>query len=472
MQPAPPSSALKQHIPGTHEKALRINLDRLAYGAFAEIGAGQEVARWFFRVGGASGTIAKSMSAYDMVVSDAIYGHCDRYVSRQRLESMLEHEFTLLMERLAQKRGDKTRFFVFADTVAAHSFTRRDDCHGWMGVRFQTQPGGEPSQIVIHVRMHDRDNLTQQEAIGIVGVNLLHRAIYLSEHRDAFIPSLLDNLTAERVEVDMIKLSGPAFKLVDNRLLTLQLVQQGLTNAAMFNADGEVVQAADALHKKAILVERGSFRPITKVTVDMLRCAGEQFAREPQMQGEKVMVLLEMTLNNLLDEGEIDPTDFLDRVDLLGSLGKTVLISNFAQHHRLATYLHRHTKKMIGMVLGISTLKEILDEKYYADLDGGILESFGRMFKNDLKLYVYPALDPVTGELVTPANLTVAPHLRHLYVHLTGNRFIEPLQGMDPACLPISSRDVLARIKSGDDSWEVMVPPEVAQMIKKRKFFR
>ena len=471
MQPTSHSSAAKRDVPSTHEKALRINLDRLAYGAFAEIGAGQEVARWFFRVGGASGTIAKSISAYDMVVSDAIYGQCDRYVSRQRVESMLDHEFSQLVEHLAAKRGDKTRFFVFADTVAAQSFTRRDDCHGWMGVRFQTQPGGEPSQIVIHVRMHDRDNLTQQEAIGIVGVNLLHRAIYLHEHRDAFIPSFLDNLTRERVEVDMIKLSGPAFKLVDNRVLTLQLVQLGLTNAAMFNADGEVVQAADALYKKAILVERGSFRPITKVTVDMLRCARAQFAREPQMQGEPVMVLMEMTLNNLLDEGQIDPMDFLDRVDLLGSLGTTVLISNFAEHHRLATYLHRHTRKMIGMVLGIPTLKEIFDEKYYADLDGGILESFGRMFKNDLKLYVYPLLDAATGTLVTPGNLSVAPHLRHLYAHLLENRFIEPLQDIDPACLPIFSRNVLAKIKSGDASWEDMVPPAVAQMIKERKLF-
>lgn len=471
METPPSAPPAKRQIPGTNEKALRINLDRLAYGTFAEIGAGQEVARWFFRVGGASGTIAKSMSAYDMVVSDAIYGTCDRYVSRKRLESMLEHEFALLLERLSQKRGPTTKFFAFADTVAAQSFTKRDDCHGWMGVRFQTKPGAEPSQIIIHVRMLDKDNLAQQEALGIVGVNLLYRAIYLSEHRDAFIPSLLDNLTAERVEVDMIKLSGPAFQLVDNRVVTLQLVQHGLTNAAMFDPSGDVVHAADVLYKRPILLERGSFRPVTNVTIDMLNCALTQFVQEPQVEGEPPVVVLEMTLKNLLNQGQLDPTDFLDRVDLLSSLGKTVLISNYAEHHRLAAYLRGYTKKMIGIVLGIPTLREIFDEKYYTDLDGGILESFGRLFKNDLRLYVYPQQDPGTQMLITANNLSVVPHLRHLYNHLLENHFLEALHTYDPSCLPITSADVIEKIHAKDDSWQQLVPTEVARLIKERKLF-
>lgn len=471
MQPPPNSSRQKPEIPDTHQKALRINLDKLAYGTFAEIGAGQEVARWFFRVGAASGTIAKSISAYDMAVSDAIYGPTERYVSRRRLEAMLDHEFALLLEHLQAKRGATTKFFVFADTVAAQSYSKRDDCHGWMGVRFQVQPQGEPSQIMIHARLLDREPLAQQEALGIMGVNLLYRAIYLHEHRDQFLPSLLDNLSTERVEVDMIKLSGPAFKLVDNRLVTLQLVQHGLTNAALFNADGEVVQAAEVLYKKSILVARGSFRPITKVTMDMLNTAQARFVQEPQVQDEPVVVLLEMTLRNLLDAGQIDPTDFLDRVDLLGSLGKTVLISNFAEHHRLATFLQRNTKKMIGIAIGIPTLQEVFDEKYYTDLDGGILESFGRLFKNDLKLYVYPFLDAATGSLITAGNLRVADHLRHLYSYLHENHFIEGLRDIDSTCLPIFSRNVLAKIKSGDRTWETMVPPQVAQLIKERKLF-
>jgi len=471
MQSNLPVSDAHRHIPGTNEKALRINIDQLAYGTFAEIGAGQEVARWFFRVGGASGTIAKSMSAYDMTVSDAIYGSCERYVSRKRLESMLDHEFTLLLERLASKRGDKSKFFAFADTVAAQGFTKRDDCHGWMGVRFQTQPQSEPSEIIIHVRLLDKDNLAQQEALGIIGVNLLYRAIYLHEHRESFVASLIDNLTEGRVEVDMIKLSGPAFKLVDNRLVTLQLVQHGLTSAAMFNHDGNVVQAADVLHNKPILVERGSFRPITKVTIDMLNCAQTQFLQEPQVKGEPAVVLLEMTLKNLLDHGQLDQTDFLDRVDLLASLGKTVLISNYAEHHRLAAYLRRYTKKMTGIVLGIPTLREIFDEKYYNDLDGGILESFGRLFKNHLKLYIYPQLDTGNETLITADNLSVAPHLRHLYKHLLENHFIEGLNNYDAALMPITSADVLAKIRDLDESWQDMVPTEVAEMMKKRRLF-
>lgn len=458
-------------VPTTEEKALRINLDPQAYGTFAEIGAGQEVARWFFRVGAASGTIAKSMSAYDMTFSDAIYGPAERYVSRQRLEAMLNLEFSLLLERLQARRGDHTRFFVFADTVAAQGFKRRDDCHGWMGVRFQTEPVAEPSQILIHVRMWDRENLQQQEALGIIGVNLLHLAIYLREHRNAFVPALIENLSTERVEVDMIELSGPAFRLVDNRLVMLELVSHGLTDAAMFDASGTAVQPSDSLYRKAILVERGSFRPITKVTLDMLRCAEARFVQEPPVQGQPVVEVMEMTLQNLLAGGRIDPADFLDRVDLLGTLGKSVLISNFAQHFRLAAYLHRYTKQMVGMVMGVPTLRELFQEKYYDDLGGGILESFGRLFKNDLKLYVYPMLDPTTQALITADNLVVAPNLKHLYQYLLQNQFIESLPGYDPACLPILSPTVLSLIKERDPSWETMVPPQVAEMIKKRRLF-
>jgi hypothetical protein len=469
--PAPPDPNQPRVVPTTEEKALRINLDAQVYGTFAEIGAGQEVARWFFRVGAASGTIAKSMSAYDMAFSDAIYGAAERYVSRQRLEAMLNLEYSLLIERLHARRGDRTRFFVFADTVAAQGFKRRDDCHGWMGIRFQTEPAGEPSQILIHVRMWDRENVQQQEALGIMGVNLLHQAVYLREHKHDFVPALIDNLSTERVEVDMIELSGPAFRLVDNRLVMLELVSNGLTDAAMFDATGVAIQPADTLYKKAILVERGSFRPITKVTLDMLRCAEARFLNESPVQGQPVVEVMEMTLHNLLSGGRIDPADFLDRVDLLGTLGKSVLISNFAQHFRLAAYLHRYTKQMVGMVMGVPTLRELFEEKYYDDLGGGILESFGRLFKNDLKLYVYPMLDPDNKELVTADNLKVAPNLKHLYQYLLQNNFIESLPDYDPACLPILSPTVLSLIKQRDPSWETMVPPQVAEMIKQRRLF-
>jgi hypothetical protein len=458
-------------ISGTHQKALQVNLDASKYGTFAEIGAGQEVARWFFRVGGASGTIAKTISAYDMTISDAIYGRAERYVSRQRLETMLDHEYTLLQERLGEKRGATTKFFVFADTVVARSYSRRDDAHGWLGIRFQTEPGAEPSQIIVHVRLWDKENLAEQEALGIVGVNLVHSALYLYSDPSAFIPSLVDNVGAERIEIDMILFTGAAFKGLDNRLMALQLVQNGLTNAVLFTSDGEVMQPADAFYKKCILVERGSFRPVTKVTLDMLRCAQANFIQEPKVQGEEVLTLMEMTLKNLTDGDKIDHQDFLDRVDILAALGRAVLISNFAEYHRLASYFFRYTKKMIGVAMGVPTLKEIFDEKYYTDLAGGILESFGRMFKNDLKFYVYPLLEVKTGALITAGNLCVAPNLRHLHAYLVENRFIENLRDYDEKVLTIFSRDVLQKLRGGDPSWETMVPPQVAQMIRARNLF-
>jgi hypothetical protein len=461
---------MENDIVDTHQKALRINLDRAKYGTFAEIGAGQEVARWFFRVGGASGTIAKSISAYDMVVSDAIYGHSDQYVSRHRLQTMLEYEFNLMRERLNLQRGQSTRFFVFADTVAASSQFHPGESHGWMGVRFQPQPGIEPSQIMIHVRMLDKENLQQQEALGIVGVNLIYASLYL-HGRGNFITSLLDNLTSERVEIDMIKFSGPSFVQVDNRLMALQLVQHGLTSAAMFTSDGEVVQAAEVLHKKPILVERGSFRPVTHLTMNMLEAAHSLFVQEPQVAGEEIVVLMEMTLKNLSSSGEIDHIDFLDRVDTLGALGRTVLISNYGEFHRLASYLFRYTKKMIGIVMGVPTLKDIFEEKYYADLEGGILESFGRLFKNDLKFYVYPWRDPASGAVIAAGNMRVAPHLTHLYAYLYENRLICALREIHEEYLHILSKDVLAKIHAGDDSWEAMVPEQVAHVIRQRRLF-
>ena len=460
---------MKREILDTHSKALQVNLDPIKYGTFAEIGAGQEVARWFFRVGGAAGTIAKAMSAYDMTFSDAIYGPCERYVSRRRLQTMLDHEFGLLLERLHTNRGSTTKFFVFADTVATRSYSRKDEGHGWLGIRFQTHPQADPSQIIIHVRLPDKDTLAEQEALGIMGVNLVYGAMYYHTEPETMIISLLDNLTSERVEVDMIEFSGPAFSRMDNRLMALKLVQNGLTQATMFTADGQAVQPADALYKKCILIERGSFRPVTKTTLDMLKCAQAQFVQEPRAQGEEIVTLMEMTLKNLTDGDRIDHQDFLDRADILGALGKAVLISNYAEFHRLAGYLFRCTNKMIGVVMGVPTLREIFEEKYYTELSGGILESFGRLFKNDLKLYAYPLLDPASGALITAGNLRVAPHLRHLYAYLLENRSIESIRDFNEKCLPIFSRDVLARIRSGDMSWETMVPPAVAEIIKKRR---
>jgi hypothetical protein len=478
----------------TNRKALTINLADAQYGTFAEIGAGQEVARVFFQAGGASKTIAKTISAYDMTFSDAIYGKAPRYVSHERLSEMLDHEYRLLIERLAAQRGDRTTFFVFADTVATKNFKGNNEAHGWMGVRFQTAPGAEPSDIVLHVRMWDKDAVLQQQALGIIGVNVIYGAFHYHRDPRKFIESLLDNLGTDRIEVDMLKFSGPAFAGVDNRLMSLHLVQCGLTNAVMFGPGGDVLQPSEVLFKKAILVERGSFRPVTLVNVDMLNCATAQFVQEPLVKGKEVVVLMEITMNNLLAAGELDAQDFLARVDLLGDIGFTVLISNYSEYFRLTTYFRRYTKEMVGVAMGINNLIEIFNEKYYENLEGGILESFGRLFRHAVKLYIYPmrqdAYDkflmtgqavPVPGAtgshtfpsnvLINAKNVQVVEHLRNLYNHLLENHYIDSIVGFDPGILHIFSRDVLRRIKENDASWERMVPAAVAAAIKRRNLF-
>jgi hypothetical protein len=455
---------------GTNKKAFQINLDAKKYGTFAEIGAGQEVARRFFQVGGASGTIAKTMSAYDITFSDAIYGPTDRYVSRVRLQTMLDREYNLLLERLDKKLGEQRQFFVFADTVAARSFKQHNESHGWLGVRFQKQTRSEPCQIIIHVRMLDEANVDQQEALGVIGVNLLYGAFYYSEP-EKLISSLQENLVPGRIEVDMIKFSGPGFKGVDNRLMSLQLVSQGLTNAVMFTADGETVQPADVFHKKAILVERGSFRPVTYATNDMLDGARHVFLKECGCSEKDLVVLMEMTLENLLSEGQLNHADFLARVDILGALGRTVLVSKFGEYYRLAGYLSRYTNQKIGLVMGVPSLIEIFDERYYSNLEGGILEALGRMFKGGLKLFVYPMIDEKTGKLITATQVEVAPNLRSLFQYLIDNQYIEEITEYHPEYLRIYPPDALAKLQSGDSGWEHMVPPEVVQIIKEREFF-
>ena len=457
----------------TGQKALQINLDAKKYGTFAEIGAGQEVARWFFHVGKASGTVAKTISAYDMAISDAIYGAAERYVSRARLQSMLDHEFDLLLKRLDKTRGDKCTFFAFANTVATKQGLRpgMEEGQGWLGIKFQVHPHGDPSTIIIHVRLLDWETPRQQEAVGITGVNLIHGAFYQNDDPAALIGTLLDGLSSQRVEVDMIKFSGPAFTGVDNRLMAMQLVEQGIAEAAMFTANGETVIPGEILYKKPVLLERGSFRPLTNPMLDMLERAQEKFVQEPALQGEKPVVMFEMTLRQLQVENAIDHRDFLDRVDTLGALGKPVLISNFLRYHRLVTYLSRQTQRPIGLPIGLVRLRDVLDEKFYTDLPGGLMESLGQLFKNGAKLYVYPSLDKKTGKLTTVENLDVVPHLRHLYAHLVENKFIESISSFNANSLKIYSGEVLAKIHSGDEALAQLIPPQIFEVIKAKKLF-
>ena len=472
MEPRLLFSRVKDEPLDTHSKALRINLDPRWYGTFAEIGAGQEVVRWFFRVGGAAGTVAKSMSAYDMKVSDAIYGRADRYVSRNRLQAMLDHEFELDIQRLGPERGDNTSFFAFADTVVARSYRGTNECHGWMGIKFQSRANDQPSQVVMHVLMLDEEASGQQEALGIVGVNLCYGAFFLSHVPEELIESLLDNLTARRLEIDMIEFSGIEFRNVDNRVMALKLVQIDLSGAAMFGPNREVLQPSDVLHNKAVLVERGSFRPVTYVNLDMFQSALAKFKKDPAVQGKPILGLTELTMRNLLAGGrEVDRRDFLARADVLAACGLTVLISDYFEYYRLAGYLAWRTRERIGIVMGVPSVYELFDEKYYVDLPGGILENFGRLFKNDLKVYVYPLQRSPTDELQTLSTIKVKPDLQPLFNYLVGRGSFVQLDNYNPEFLPIFSRDVLKRIAEGDESWEKMVPPQVADIIRSRGFF-
>jgi hypothetical protein len=456
----------------THRKALAINLDARRYGTFAEIGAGQEVARWFFRVGGASGTIAKSISAYDMAVSDAIYGHTERYVSRERLQNMLDYEHEKNVKRLSGARGDTTAFFVFADTVAAKGFRSNKESHGWLGLKFQTHPRDQESQIVMHVRMLDREASLQQEALGIVGVNLLYGAFFMHHEPDLLVKSLLDNLSSDRIEIDMIQFAGIEFRHVDNRLMSLKLVQLGLSQAAMFDSKGEVLQPTEVLHRKPVLVQRGAFRPVTKVNIDMSRCARRAFAKTLARPETELVEIMEISMRNLLrEDGAIDARDFLERADVLGAAGKTVLISDYFEYYRLAGYLRRCTGEPIAFVLGVGSVLQIFDEKYYANLGGGILEAVGRLFGKDLQLFVYPMLDLPSSKVVTASNLELPTGIAPLYRYLLERGSLAQLDDHDPKVLPILPREVLRLIKLGDASWEHMVPAEIAQIIKARGFF-
>ncbi len=463
---------MQEHPVLPRDKALTVNLDPHYYGTFAEIGAGQEVVRWFFRTGGAAGTIAKSISAYDMKVSDAIYGSCARYVCRERLQSMLDYEQRLNVERLGKVRGDDTTFFAFADTVSARNFRGNNECHGWMGIKFQTGPHSDDHQIVIHVRMLDIENALQQEALGIVGVNLIYGARFLHGQPESLLESLLDGLSTNRIEIDLIEFQGKEFRYVDNRVMSLRLVQIGLTGAAMFSADGHVLQPSEVLYKKPVLVERGRFRPVTYVNLDLAAAALRSFEAEADdVEPGETVSIMEITMRNLMADGEVDLNDFISRADVLATTGHTVMISDFYEYYRLANYLFRYTNRRVGLAMGGTSLLGIFDESYYGNLDGGILESFGRLFKNNLKLFVYPYLDPVTRQLITIDNLEVADNLRQLYGYLVDRRYIVQLTDINHDYLEIYSPDVLGKIGAHNTEWESMVPPKVAEAIKMRGLF-
>ena len=454
------------------QKALQVNLDSTIYGTFAEIGAGQEVVRHFFRAGGASGTIAKTMSAYDKDFSDAIYGKeiDGRYVSKSRLKKILKQEYGLIENRLRREEHTDKKYFSFANTLATINYTKTVKGHGWMGCRFQTAADKEFNEVIFHVRLNDSDAKLQQETIGIMGTNLIYACFNHYYQPKTFIKSLYDNLTRDNVEMDMIHMEGPDFKDVDNRLLSLILVKEGMTDAVIFGPDGKNQQPSDVLYKKNILTIRGSFRPVTKVNLDMMENGYKAFVEENRVDKENVQLLFEITLSNLKMEGDIDENDFLDRADILCSLGHTVLISNYRKYYKLIEYFSNYTKARMGLIIGVNNLLEIFDDKYYRNLNGGILEAFGILFTRDLKIYLYPYQADAKDELLNSKNIPIHRRLRPLYDYLLKNGRIKDLKFNDNV-LQIFSRDILQKIKKKEDGWQDGVPEGVSEIISKKKLF-
>ncbi|MCK5727792.1 MAG: hypothetical protein KAH08_01075 [Methylococcales bacterium] len=456
----------------TLQKALEINLDNYKYGTIVEIGAGQEVARNFFRAGGAAGTVAKTMSAYDMQVSDDIYGleESGRYVSRSRLMKMLDKEFIAITELLTPIRSKNTTFFSYAATVTAKSYLQKNECHGWIGIRLQLHRKAPPSDVILHVRMLDHDGSSQQEALGVLGVNLIHAAFNYFMNPKKIIESLLVDLEPDRLEIDMINFEGPYFEEIENRLMNLHLVHEGLTHAIMFNPQGEVQIPAELLYKKHILVMRGAFTPLTKIHTDMIKCGQQHFNETENINASKTIVLAELTMANLTGgDNEIDDSDFLARVDMLNTQGYTVMVSNYLRYFRLREYFRRYTKKQIGMILGISNLNFIFQESYYEGLEGGILEAFAKLFPDNTRLYIYPYKSK--NELVTVKNFTPSANLKYLYQHLTENGYLIGLENIDESLQGASPDKILTSIETGDENWKQHVPESIAEVIVSKKLF-
>tara|TARA_B110000908_G_scaffold172774_1_gene243065 strand:+ start:15990 stop:17435 length:1446 start_codon:yes stop_codon:yes gene_type:complete len=454
------------------QKALQINLDSSIYGTFAEIGAGQEVVRHFFRAGGASGTIAKTMSAYDKDFSDAIYGKEDdgRYVCKSRLKKILTQEYGLIETRLDRKEYLDTRYFTFANTITTINYNKTNKGHGWIGCKFQIDPNKPANEVILHIKLNDMDAKFQQEVVGVMGTNLIYGCFNYCDDPKKLIKSLYDNLTRDNVEIDMIQVDGPDFENVDNRLLSLVLVKEGMTDAAIFSPDGKNQQASDVLYKKNILTIRGSFRPVTKVNLDMMQNGYNAFIKENKVDPDNVLLLFEITLSNLKMEGDIDEKDFLDRADILCSLGHTVLISNYRKYYKLIEYFSNFTNNRMGLILGVNNLLEIFDNKYYLNLNGGILEAFGILFTRDLKIYLYPYQPTVNDELLTSENIPITKKLIPLYDYLVKNRKIRDLE-FDKSALQIFSRDILSKIKNNESDWVDGVPKGVDEIIKDKKLF-
>jgi hypothetical protein len=432
----------------SHQKALTLNLNPSTFGSFAEIGAGQEVARWFLVVGGASGTVAKTISAYDKEVSDDLYGSGSRYVSRQRLEAMLENEWVQLLTQLEKTRGSRTRFFSFVDTVSARNYAGTNDSHGWIGLRFQLQPGGPPNDILLHINMRDSSNVLQQEAIGILGVNLIYAAFFQLVTKESFFAGLAEDVK-ERIEIDFVDFRGPAFTGWDRPTLLAYLVRAGLAEAVFFSSTDAAVPPNEVLYKKAVVLAPGYFGHVDpahrRIHAQMLAAALEALRKELGETSSAAMGIFCLSAAPLTPEGSApEIPDLLRRIDALLAEHGEVLLFRQRELYSMTDLVNRYTTAPVRFVVGLSLLIRALDDPYFK-LQGRRLEALSRLFAQNVRIYAYPmtAVDlresiksfsatamewSETNGWVSAKQLRVAPPLGHLYAYLLASNFLVPMQ--------------------------------------------
>jgi len=433
----------------THHKALTLNLDPSTFGSFAEIGAGQEVARWFLLVGGASGTVAKSISAYDKEVSDDLYGSGSRYVSKGRLEAMLDREWAQLLTQLSKTRGQQTRFFCFVDTVSARNFAGTNDAHGWIGLRFQSQPGGPPNDVLLHVNMRDASNVLQQQAIGILGVNVIYAAFYEVHTQESFLAGLSQDVVAERVEIDYVDLRGPAFESWDRRALLVHLVRAGLAEAVFFSSRGSTVPPTEVLYKKAVVLAPGYFGHTdsvhSQVHLRLLASAIQELQDELRETKAVTVGFFCLTVAPFTpNEPAPEIPDLLRRIDALLVAGGDVLLFRRPELYHMTALVNRHTSAPVRFVAGLSLVIRAFED-VYGNLEGRRLEALARLFAQNVRIYVYPmtATDlrewlksvSITGwewsetnAWVSASQLRSAPPLGHLFAYLLASNFLVPMR--------------------------------------------
>jgi hypothetical protein len=432
----------------THQKALNVNLDPTTFGSFAEIGAGQEVVRWFLVVGGASGTVAKSISAYDKEVSDDLYGPGSRYVSRERLEAMVESEWAQLLNQLSKTRGSQTRFFCFVDTISARNYAGTNEPHGWVGLRFQVQPGGEPNDLLLHINMRDSSNVLQQDAIGVLGVNLIYAALYQLQSKESFLENIAQDIE-KRIEIDYVDLRGPAFQSWEQRALLVHAVQAALAQAVCFPSSGSPVPPMEALHKKAVVLAPGSFEyadpPYAKTHEQMLAAAIEQLRQEVVEEKLAPIGFFCIPATSLVT-GDPPPRigTLLERIDALRASGGDVLLFRERELYTMTDYVNRYTKEHIRFVVGLSLLIRVFEDRY-SKLAGSFLEALSRLFAQNVRIYAYPMTSKdlrqsieaasatdwqwtETNGWVSASQLRLRPPVGHLYEYILASNFLIPMQ--------------------------------------------